>query len=93
MQEYIKFSAALMGAQGLQQIGTGLTNMGYKTAGGIMSDLGTLGTSTAAGAATGAAMGSVVPGLGTAAGAGIGAIFGTVSGTIEALGNQAKEAA
>ena len=93
MQEYIKFSAALMGAQGLQQIGTGLTNMGYKTAGGIMSDLGTLGTSTAAGAATGSAIGSVVPGLGTAVGAGLGAILGTVTGTIGALGNQAKEAA
>ena len=92
MQEYIKFSAALMGAQGLQQLGTGLTNMGYKTAGGVMSDLGTLGTSAAAGAATGAAVGSVVPGLGTAAGAGIGTIFGTVTGAIEVLGNQAKEA-
>ena len=93
MQEYIKFSAALMGAQGLQQVGTGLTNMGYKTAGGIMSDLGKLGTSASAGAATGAAIGSVVPGVGTAAGAGFGAILGTFTGTIEALGDQAKEAA
>lgn len=89
---YARATAALMGAQGLQQVGTGLTNMGYENAGGIVSGVATIGTSAGAGAAAGAALGSVIPGLGTAAGAGIGAIIGTLTGTVEALGNQAKDA-